>query len=303
MCCFREIRAPAALSVEFAKGDATMSSMIVRVTGLTIAITFAASGPAHAQSATQQRPATIRVLLPYKNVQVMVDDKPTRPGGAEREFISPPLDPRRSFSYTIQATWMPNNYVTITRTRKVEVRGGQTVEVDLRQADDKQPDKIVIRYVPTPQEVVEAMLRLAEVGKDDVVYDLGCGDGRIVVTAVEKFGAKRGAGFDIDPQRIRESKANAREHRVEDKVEFRQGDVLDIKDLSSASVVTLYMSEDMNLRLRPILQKSLKPGARVVSHRFTMGDWKPLKTITVTDRDGETYRLLLWKIGEQGKEK
>ena len=79
--------------------------------------------------------------------------------------------------------------------------------------------------------------------------------------------------------------------------------MLDIKDLSSASVVTLYMSDALNLRLRPILQKTLKPGARVVSHRFTMGDWKPLKTITVTDRDGERYRLLLWKIGEEKNEK
>src|SRR5207245_485471 len=196
-----------------------------------------------------------------------------------------------------------NNYTTITRTRKVSVMAGQEVDADLRQADDKQPDKIVIRYVPTPKEVVEAMLKLAEVGKDDVVYDLGCGDGRIVITAVEKFGAQRGVGVDIDPQRIRESKDNARAHQVADRVEFRQGDVLDIKDLSSASVVTLYMSDDLNLRLRPILQKTLKPGARVVSHRFTMGDWKPLKTITVTDRDGEKYRLHLWKIGERPEEK
>jgi uncharacterized protein (TIGR03000 family) len=280
-----------------------MSSMLLRLTSLTLAIALCATELAAAQLATQQRPATIRLMLPYANAQVVVDDMPTRQSGTERTFVSPPLDPGRNFSYTIKATWRPNNYVTITRTRKVTVQAGQTVEADLRQADGKQPDKILIRYVPTPQEVVEAMLKLAEVGKDDVVYDLGCGDGRIVITAVEKFGAKRGVGFDIDPQRIRESKANAREHRVEDKVEFRQGDVLDIKDLSSASVVTLYMSEDMNLRMRPILQKSLKPGARVVSHRFTMGDWKPLKTITVTDGDGERYRLLLWKIGEQREEK
>jgi len=107
---------------------------------------------------------------------------------------------------------------------------------------------------------------------------------------------------DLDSQRIQESKATAREHKVEAKVEFRQGDVLDIKDLSTASVVTLYMSDDLNLRLRPILQKTLKPSARVVSRRFTMGDWKPLKTITVTDRDGEKYRLHLWKIGARAEE-
>jgi uncharacterized protein (TIGR03000 family) len=262
-----------------------------------------ATEPAHPQAASQPRPATIRVHLPLASAQLMVDDMPTRQTGADRVFVSPPLEPGMDHTYTIKAVWQPNNYTTITRARKVAVKAGQEVEVDLREADDKQPDKIVIRYVPTPGEVVEEMLKLAEVGKEDVVYDLGCGDGRIVVTAVEKFGAKRGVGVDLDPQRIQESKANAREHKVEGKVEFRKGDVLDIQDLSTATVVTLYMSDDLNLRLRPILQKTLKPGARIVSHRFTMGDWKPLKTITVTDRDGEKYRLHLWKIGARPEEK
>jgi uncharacterized protein (TIGR03000 family) len=259
---------------------------------------FNGAEPARSQPVSPPRTATLRVLLPSANAQLIIDDVPTRQTGTERVFVSPPLEPGKSYTYTVRATWKPNNYTTITRTRKVPVKVGQALEVDLRQVDEKQPDKILIRYVPTPQEVVEAMLKLAEVGKDDVVYDLGCGDGRIVVTAVEKFAAKRGVGVDIDPQRIRESKANAREHKVEDKVEFRQGDVLDIKDLSNASVVTLYMSDALNLAVRPALQKSLKPGARVVSHRFTMGDWKPLKTITVTEAAGEKYRLHLWRIGE-----
>jgi uncharacterized protein (TIGR03000 family) len=258
---------------------------------------------AHPQAVAQKRPATIRVHLPYADAQLMVDDTTTRQTGTDRVYVSPALEPGMKHVYTIKAVWQPNNYTTITRTRKVTVEAGQELEVDLRPADEKQPDKIVIRYVPTPSEIVEQMLKLAEVGKDDIVYDLGCGDGRIVVTAVDKFGAKRGVGVDLDPQRIQESKANARDHKVEDRVEIRQGDVLDIKDLSTASVVTLYMSDDLNLRLRPILQKTLKPGARVVSHRFTMGDWKPFKTITVTDREGEQYRLHLWKIGAGGKEK
>jgi uncharacterized protein (TIGR03000 family) len=273
------------------------------MTGLLLMVVWCATQTARPQQVPSERSATIRVHLPFANAQLTVDDVPTRQSGVDRVFVSPPLEAGKNHVYTIKAVWQPNNYVTITRTRKVSVKAGQEVEADLRQADEQQPDKIVIRYVPTPSEVVEAMLKLAEVGKDDVVYDLGCGDGRIVITAVEKFGAKRGVGVDLDPQRIQESKANAREHNVEGKVEFRQGDVLDIKDLSAASVVTLYMSDDLNLRLRPILQKTLKPGARVVSHRFTMGDWKPLKTITVTDRDGEKYRLHLWKIGESGSAK
>src|SRR5260370_24635171 len=268
-----------------------MSCRALRTTGLMVIAFCCATERAHPQAESQPRPERFRVNFPSTNADLGVDAPPPRRRGAAGFFAPPPLEPAMNHMYTIKAVWQPNNYTTITRTRKVAVKAGQEVEADLRQADDKQPDKIVIRNVPPPGEVVEEMLKLAEVGTDDVVYDLGCGDGRIVVTAVAKFGAKRGVGVDLDPQRIQESKANAREHKVEAKVEFRQGDVLDIKDLSSASVVTLYMSDDLNVRLRPILQKTLKPGARIVSHRFTMGDWTPLKTITVTDRDADKDRL------------
>jgi uncharacterized protein (TIGR03000 family) len=237
------------------------------------------------------------------SAQLAIENLPTQQSGTSRLFVSPPLAAGKSYVYTLTGTWEPNNYTTITRTREVVVRAGQQVEVNLRKEDGKHPDKIVIRYVPTPEEVVEAMLKLGEVGKEDVVYDLGCGDGRIVITAVAKFGAKRGVGVDIDPQRIRESKANARHQKVEDRVEFRQGDVLEIRDLSSATVVMLYMGDELNLQLRPILQRTLKPGARVVSHRFTMGDWKPLKTVTVIGHDEDEYQLHLWKIGESNPKK
>jgi uncharacterized protein (TIGR03000 family) len=232
------------------------------------------------------------------STQLKVEGTPTKQSGTSRLFVSPPLEAGKTYVYTLTGTWEPNNYTTITRSREVTVRAGQEVEVDLRKPDDQWPDKIVIRYVPTPDEVVEAMLNLGQVRKDDVVYDLGCGDGRIVITAVEKFGAKRGVGVDIDPERIKDSRANARQHKVEDRVEFRQGDVLQIRDLSDATLVMLYMGDDLNLQLRPILQKTLKSGARIVSHRFTMGDWKPLKTITVIGHDGDEYKLHLWRIGE-----
>src|SRR5262249_3439049 len=206
------------------------------------------------------------------------------------------------YTYKLTAVIKPNNYTTITRTKEVDVKPGQQVEADLGAPDAKWPDKIVIRYVPTPQEVVDEMLKLGKVGKGDVVFDLGCGDGRIVVSAVKKAGAKRGIGVDIDPERIKDSHATAKENGVEDKVEFRQQDVLQLKDLSDATVVMLYMGNELNMALRPILWKALKPGTRVVSHRFTMGDWKPEKTITVYDNEGEKYLLHLWIItGEEGK--
>ena len=152
-------------------------------------------------------------------------------------------------------------------------------------------------YVPTPQDVVERMLELASVGKDDVVYDLGSGDGRLVITAAKKYGAK-GVGVDIDPERISEAKANAEKAGVQSLVEFRQQDALTV-DVSPATVVTLYLLSSSNMKLRPILTKQLKPGSRIVSHQFSMGDWQPAKNETFTDSNGATRTLYLWNTDGQ----
>ena len=141
-------------------------------------------------------------------------------------------------------------------------------------APAREPD---VPFVVTPQEVVDEMLRVAGVTRDDVVYDLGCGNGRIVITAAQKFGA-RGVGVDIDPQRIKEANENARQAGVTGRVIFRQQDLFDA-DIREATVVTLYLLPDVNLKLRPKLLAELKPGTRVVSHAFDMGDWKPDRTV------------------------
>ena len=148
-------------------------------------------------------------------------------------------------------------------------------------------------YVPTPEEVVERMLRLARVGKDDFVIDLGCGDGRIPIAAAKRFGA-RGLGVDIDPQRIAEAQANARNEGVADRVAFRLQDAL-TTDISEATVVTLYLLSASNVKLRPILTKQLKPGARIVSHAFSMGDWQADQVDTFVDLSGNKRTLYLWK--------
>jgi SAM-dependent methyltransferase len=148
------------------------------------------------------------------------------------------------------------------------------------------PDVI---YVPTPQEVVNKMLELAGVTAKDMVYDLGCGDGRIVITAAQRHGA-RGVGIDIDPQRIREAKENATRAKVTDRVRFIQGDLFEA-DISEATVVTLYLLTELNIKLRPKLMKELRPGTPVVSHAFAMGDWKPERTEHVS---GST--VYLWRI-------
>ena len=148
-------------------------------------------------------------------------------------------------------------------------------------------------FVPTPQDVVDRMLELAEVSENDVVYDLGCGDGRIVITAAERYGA-RGVGIDIDPQRIAESRANAERAGISHLVEFIQQDALQV-DVSDATVVTLYLLSSSNIKIRPILTSQLAPGARIVSHAFSMGNWEADQIERFTDTRGNTRTLYLWK--------
>jgi SAM-dependent methyltransferase len=149
-------------------------------------------------------------------------------------------------------------------------------------------------YVQTPEQVVDRMLQIAQVGRSDVVYDLGCGDGRLVITAAKKYGA-RGVGVDFDLNRVKESQANAQKAGVEQLVEFRQQDALTV-DVSPATVVTLYLLTSSNLQLRPILTKALRPGARIVSHQFGMGDWQPEMQELLTAPDGSAHVLYLWKV-------
>ena len=146
-----------------------------------------------------------------------------------------------------------------------------------------------VHFVPTPTAVVDAMLKLANVTASDLVYDLGSGDGRIVIAAAQKFGA-RGVGIELDPQLVDQANKNARKAGVTDKVTFLSADLFKA-DLSQATVVTLYLLRSINLRLQPKLMRELKPGTRVVSHRFDMGDWKPEREVTV--RGAHVY---LWRI-------
>jgi hypothetical protein len=149
-------------------------------------------------------------------------------------------------------------------------------------------------FVPTPQPVVDAMLKMAGVHKGDVLYDLGSGDGRIPITAAKTYGV-RAVGIDIDPERIAEASANAKAAGVTDLVSFREGDLFE-SDISEASVVTLYLLPSLNEKLRPKLLAELKPGTRIVSHAFDMGDWKPEKERVVDGRS-----VYFWTIPARGE--
>lgn len=157
-----------------------------------------------------------------------------------------------------------------------------------------------VPYVPTPERVVAEMLKVANVKKSDVLYDLGSGDGRIVITAAKKFGT-RGTGIDLDPERIREANENAQKAGVTDRVKFIEGDIFDA-DFRDATVVTLYLLPAVNLKLRPKLLGELKPGTRIVSHNYDMGDWKPAKTIRLDLPSGE-HIVYYWVVPRRAAKK
>ena len=162
-------------------------------------------------------------------------------------------------------------------------------------AEAQQPgfeSKKIVPFVPTPQEVVEGMLEVAQVKKGDVVYDLGSGDGRIVITAAKKHGAQA-VGFEIDPELIKKSRESIRKEGLEKLAEIREQDILTV-DLSRANVLTMYLLPSVNLKLRPKILSEMAPGSRVVSHAFNMGDWQPDKVVQIDGRE-----VYYWTIPER----
>ena len=283
-----------------------MRSM-VRLTALgllTLGLVALVGSSASAQAEKTAPKFKIKVTVPYESADLLIDGKATKTTGIVREFEIPPgsIENGKKYFYEFSAKWRPNNYTTITRLKTVEFVGGQDVVVDLTKEDPANKDKAVIRYVPTPDDVVAKMIELAKVGKDDVIFEPGCGDARITIAAV-KAGAKRGVGIDLDPERVVESKANVKKAELESKIEIRQGDDLEQKDYSDATVMFTYMGNEFNEIFRPVLWRQLKPGTRIVSHRFIFGDWKPDQTIKVNGQDGDEYILHLWTITKELKDK
>ena len=171
------------------------------------------------------------------------------------------------------------------------------VDSDARAHAEEQDSIYIAPFVPTPQEVVDRMLQLAQVNQGDLLYDLGSGDGRIVITAAKRYGA-RAVGFEIDHALVTDSQRSIKEAGVEALAEIREEDIRTL-DLSAASVLTMYLYPGANLRLRAEILRQLKPGSRVVSHDFGMGDWKPDLVERMTDSSGLVRTIYLWRIGDR----
>jgi SAM-dependent methyltransferase len=203
-------------------------------------------------------------------------------------FVSPPLPPGK-YTYTIKAI-IPGPNGPRTVTRQIDVRPGDFESIDLR--DPGKRPIADVEYDPTPQKVVDALLRLAKLTRNDVVWDLGCGDGRIAVTAAKEYGCQA-CGFDIDPDRVKDSLANARRHSVERLVTIQQRDIFKLDLSQGPTVITLYLLPRLNAQLLPQLRK-LPLGARVISVAHRLADIKPDEQIVVGTEQGE-YDVYLWK--------
>src|SRR5262245_28086970 len=252
--------------------------------------------PAAANEAPQNaaRAAHLTVTVPHEETILALDGRAVVGMGLIRKIDTPPLGLTERRDFTLSATWNPNSYTTMTRSKIVSLRASESLTVDLTRDDPN--DRVRVIYVPTPVDVVDEMVKLAGIRAGDVVYEPGCGDARITIAAL-RAGAARGICVDLDPERAKESRANVEKAGLADRIDVRLGDALDVKNLSDVSVVLLYMGDHFDMLIRPVLWRELKPGARVVSHRFTMGDWLPDKTITVqSTQDGLSYDLHLWTI-------
>ena len=282
--------------------QALVGALLVVMCG-TAAADHAAPGASHAFLAQTASAAQIRsrmsVTVPHDAAELVVEGQTVPGSGLVREAQTPPLQPDLTYTYSVAVKWKPNSYTEMTRTKTVTFRAGEPIVVDL--TVDDPGDRVRVIYVPTPDEIVAEMIKLAGVGPADVVFEPGCGDARITIAAV-KAGARKGVGIDIDPNRVAESRELVKAAGLADRIEIRQGDALDIRDLSEASVVFLYMGDHFNLLIRPHLWRELKVGARVVSHRFTMGDWKPDRTVSVGPDVGWN-EVHLWTVTEELKRK
>jgi uncharacterized protein (TIGR03000 family) len=230
---------------------------------------------------------TVEVYVP-ENARLFIQGQETRSQGPMRRFVSPPLPPGH-YTYNIEAI-IPGPNGPRTVKSRIDVQPGDFESIDLREPG-KRPITDV-EYEPTPQKVVDALLRLAKVTSKDELWDLGCGDGRIPVTAAQQYACKA-RGFDIDPERVKDSLASVRQHCVERQVTIEQRDIFTLDLSQGPTLVTLYLLPRLNARLLPQLRK-LPPGARVVSVAHRMNDIKPDEHIVVDTELGE-FNIYLWK--------
>ena len=287
--------------------------MTRRVLALSAALLAA---PAFAQQppATQPPPAgqppaaqpmgvksKVKVTVPQDDAELSVEQKPTNTKGKVREFDTPDMESGKRYIYDFQVTWRPNKFTTVTRKATRKFTAGDAVEVDLTK--DEGNDKAVVALKPPTDDVIAEAVKAAKLTKDDVVFDLGGADARLPIEAVKKGGAKRGVLVQPDATKVAAAKEQVKKAELEGKVDVQPAEPAGGKDYAEATVVFLYAGEEGNTALRPVLLRDLKPGARIISYRFKMGDWAPAATTPGVNADGDNYELYTWTVTDADKQK
>jgi uncharacterized protein (TIGR03000 family) len=244
---------------------------------------------ASARAEGPDRPTKLVIYLPPDAI-LTVDGVVTKQTGTERRFRTPPLQAGKKYYYSFRWTFSEDDR-SVTIEKKINFSAGEDKVVDLRGEKEKiEPD---VPFVPTPPEMVDKMLEMASIVEESVVYDLGSGDGRIVIAAAKKYKCKA-VGFEIDPKLVKESRENVKKAGVEKLVTIEEKNIFKV-DLKPASVVTLYLFPEVNVKLIPQLEK-MKEGSRIVSYEFAMKGMKPKNVETVKDKDGNEHKIYLWVI-------
>lgn len=266
---------------------------------LRVAVRLILAGLLCAGAATwaDEKPARARltVLVPRDDAELSLDEKYTRGTGPMRHVQTPELAAGKTYEYAVKVSWRPNNYTVITRARTVEFKAGDELKLDLTKPIPGTPDKLVVRYVPTPPDIVPKVIELAKITPDDVYYEPGAGDGRVLIAAV-KAGARKAVGIELDAKKLIEAIANVREAGLHEKITVVKGDALVGQDYSEATVLYLSLGNEFNNALLPIFQKQLKPGTRIISRRYVFAGWPPDRTLVLTGADEEEHKLHLWTV-------
>lgn len=242
----------------------------------------------------------VKVIVPQDDAELVVEQKKTDTKGKTREFDTPDLTPGERFVYDFKVTWRPDKFTTVTRTASRKFTAGDELTVDLTK--DEGNDKAVTTLRPPSDDVVEAILKAARIGPEDVVFEPDCKDARTLIAAA-KAGAKRAVGVQPDADKVKAAKEQITAAMLEGKVDVQQAEPADGKDYAQAKVVILYLGEDRNLALRPVLLRDLPVGARVVSYRFKMGDWPSAEPVKGVNKDGDPYEIYTWTVTADDKAK
>jgi len=273
--------------------------------GLVASVSLAIAQPPQPPTNPLTPPVTkarskVRVTVPQDDAELTVETVVTKTKGKVREFDTPEMDAGKRFVYDFAVTWKPNKFTTITRKATRKFTAGDELVVDLTK--DEGNDKAVVTLRPPTADVVAELVKVAKLTKDDVVFDLGGSDARLLTAAV-KAGAKRGMAIQPDTAKATATKEQVKKAEMEGKIDVHQVEFADSKDYPEATVVFLYLGDEVSAALRPTLLRDLKPGTRVISYRFKMGDWPPADTTNGVNADGDNYEIYTWKVTDADKQK